>query len=308
MPRLSLPISLFLIAAATAAAEGPRRIAFREGSAFHQKIEMVQATDSSFNGDKMHNNQTMSFAMRLDVKKVHADGSADIEATYERVAYSMDGLPTGPVEYNSDKPPAEIQPAVAIWDAMRGAKMQLTMMPDGSVSKLDGYQALIERYATSLKTPNDALKKNAIESVKRQFGEDTLKSSFAQTWQVYPAAPAAGDTWTIESLYHAGISMKAANTYTAKPGKDGVAVFEVAGTISEDPAARPRESATSKMTITPTGTRKGTVEVREADGVPLRSTVEQDLKNTLTIESNGTTSKMEMTMKSKTTTEVSDAK
>jgi hypothetical protein len=74
------------------------------------------------------------------------------------------------------------------------------------------------------------------------------------------------------------------NTWTLKSRQDGVIFIDVQSTVEPNPNAPALEMGTAKVKHKLSGTQHGTIEMDEATGWVLRSTVKQDLSGDLSVE------------------------
>jgi hypothetical protein len=179
-----------------------------------QKLS-VEAKEKSFKLDRQS-----SWHVRLEVKEPHARGFL-ILALLTKVEQRLDGVA-----------PSDMLDRKVIAN-MQGASVTLLVAPDGRLLELQGHDAFIRRLAGD--------DKKLLDSVRTQFGESTMKETFADMFGPLPDKKVSmGDAWehtTLEAIPHFGsLRVKKRCVYEGK-AKDLERIACTTQTTFELPAA-----------------------------------------------------------------------
>jgi hypothetical protein len=221
--------------------------------------------------------QTIGMAYTYKVTKVESDGSALVDAVYEWILYSQDG-PMGKSEYDSSKPPATIPDAAVGYAALLGQGFSMKLTPLGEVADIQGVDALLSHILDVLNVPAGSARDAIQKTLEAQFGEEALAESFEKATAIYPDKPlSVGDSWSKKLALATGMPMIIDNTWTLKSRKDGVAFVDVKSKIAPNPDAKPLEISGMTVSYELSGDQSGSLELDEATGWPLKSTMKQNL-------------------------------
>lgn len=186
----------------------------------------------------------MGMQMAISTVDVDAAGNHALQFRYDRVKFRMSG---GGIKMKYDSRTDDPDnPATKAFGAMVGTALTFHLAPNGEVIKIEGADELAKRLAINLPGGEDALKKQ-LENTKSQLG---------QIFATFPDKPVGiGDTWITMFETSPGPQMKMAvhATYTLAERRDGKAIIEVSGKISD------MESGLS-------GNMSGSIRVDEATG------------------------------------------
>ncbi|MHC4404828.1 MAG: DUF6263 family protein [Planctomycetota bacterium] len=251
------------------------RLRFKEGDSIKQKMITDQQIVQTIQGQKQDMQQAMEMGMTQDVEKVNPDGSARIKVTYHSVKMVQQAPPpVGKIEYDSANPPANVHPMAAGMAALVGQSFTIEMTPEGTVTKVEGADEMLERIAEQVPAGGAMVK----EQLKKQFGDEALKQMMEKVTAIYPDNPVdIGDSWNTSIEVTTGFPISMENTYTLIARRDGVAVLDVRSTVKGNPNAKPIEMGPMKIKYNLSGSQYGETEIDEATGWPVKSTMKQDL-------------------------------
>lgn len=293
MSRCSLLISIALLVfnlagcagqAPPAAAPAPEvelRLAFSAGDTIDLLLTTEQTSTMSIMGREQATSQLFAAEIELDVIAVEADGSARLSATYTALRMTIDG-PAGAFEFDSASPPDPVPLAARAASALLGQSLTFRMTPRGVVSDVQGYEELQRRMLEDL--PGGAAAQAMIESNGGLLDDDGLAEMMQQLSGILPDRPVrVGDSWSRSASMTAAFAVQLENTWTLRDRRDGVAVIDVATSISSgsDPVTR---VGTMTMRHDLAGQQSGTIEIEEASGWPLRTRTESTFAGTMTME------------------------
>ena len=262
------------------------RLRLEPGKAYKLRMTAAQKITQTLAGMKQEMPQTTGFELRHDVKEVRDDGTAVIRVTYDSFQYKTEG-PMGKVDYDSSKPPAEeaLHPMAKGFAALVGESFWIDLTPLGRATRVEGADQLAARVAAKIEVPMESLRATVEQQMKDQFGDQALKETMEQMMGIYPDQPVGvGDSWSKKMVVTRGMPVVINNTWTLKSRREGVAFIDVQSSVEPNPDAEPMEMGPAKVKPRLAGTQQGSIEMDEATGWVLRSTVKQQLSGALTIE------------------------
>ncbi len=161
---------------------------------------------------------TIAQVMRMAVQDVAADGTATLRETFESVRMEQNS-PLGKTVFDSasTEKPADPNSATlgSVMSAMVGESITMVIGPDGTVGKVEGMSAIVDKAVKAL--PPGPAAAMAGEQLKGIMSDDAIRSMVGQSFGSFPDRPLkTGDTWTNESeqLNPVFGKMSAARTYT----------------------------------------------------------------------------------------------
>lgn len=114
------------------------------------------------------------------------------------------------------------------------------------------------------------------------FGDQAIKAMTGQTIAVCPDGPVGpGDTWHKKTSVSHGISVIIHETWTLKSRHNGVALLDLRSKVESNPNAPGFNVGIATVKSDLGGTRNGSVELDEATGCVLKSTIRQNLSGEL---------------------------
>ena len=256
----------------------------REGESYKARMVTDQKISQAVQGQKQEIPQTVSFGFTYNVKEVRDDGTAVVQVSYDSVQFKQEG-PMGKIEYDSASPSDSIHPMVKGFAALVGLGFSMEVTPTGKVVKVEGAGEMLSRMMESIDMPTPAARAAMEEKMKDQFGDQALKEMMEQMMAIYPDEPVAiGDSWSKRVVISKGTPMIMDNTWTLKSRGNGVAVLEVQSKVEPNPGAEAMEMGVAKVKQELRGAQSGTIELDEATGWTLRSTLNQKLSGNMVIQ------------------------
>ena len=255
------------------------RLRLEPGKAYKLRMTAAQTITQTMGGAKQEMAQTVGFQLKHDVQEVGDDGTAVIQVTYDSVQYKVDG-PIAQIDYDSSNPPPAdaLHPMVKGFAALVGESFWMDLTPQGQPTRIEGADQLVARVAEK----TDPMLENQL---KQQFGDQALKEMMEQMMGIYPDQPVAvGDSWSKKMVITKGLPMVMNNTWTLKSRQDGVAFIDVQSNLEPNPDAPALRMGPAKVKQQLSGTQQGSIEMDEATGWVLRSTVDQELSGDLAVE------------------------
>jgi len=250
-----------------------------KGDKYEYQTEVLQNITQNVMGQEIPIEMEMSQKYLMVIKD---KSSQEITAqyTYKEMSYIVSS-PMMKMGYDSRNPienPSEIDKLVGkMLGAFIDQSFTVVFAPDGSVKSISGMDEIVGKMIDVV-SPDDAMAAPLIASMQQQFGEDAMKTSFGQSFKIYPAnAVKPGDSWNSKSTTTANnMNVELNTTYSLKSNNKNVAIID----------------AVSEMNMTPgegmegniTGTQNGTMTLDSKTGIQISSDISQALKGTLHVQ------------------------
>jgi hypothetical protein len=236
-----------------------------------QTFNLLHVTESDISavamGQEMNRTQTHRIGYTFEIREVGDDGTATCKVTYKFVQMIMSSNGDRE-EYNSDKPPATVPESAKLMAALVGQSLSLRVSPAGRVLEVQGGETLYAKVMKEWGVANESMRATIEQQLRERFGTDAIRETMELAIGAYfPDKPVdIGDSWIKPMRTTLPYPMSVANTCTLKDRKAGLAVIDVAGKISTNPAAKLVQFGPMSVAFQVSGERKGQVEIEEATG------------------------------------------
>jgi hypothetical protein len=216
--------------------------------------------------------------------------------TYREVAYSISS-PMMKMGYDSKNPVENLSEMDKILYKIFGSMIDKPFMaviaPDGSVKSVTGMDAIAESMSAAI-SADGPMAAQIGEQMKQLFGGDAIKSSFEQSFKMYPAnAVNVGDSWNMENtMMISNMNASFKTKYTLKAVNRNMATIAVESTIEIETGA----GMEGKLA----GTQTGTIVVDTETGLHVTGDMLQNIVGI--VKAQGMEVQMEMTTNAKTST------
>jgi hypothetical protein len=269
-----------------------------EGETFTGQMEMEQDIDMNMMGQSMQMAQTMTYDYGYAVVSRSEDGVITLEQTLERLRGSNENPMAGSQSYDTDDEESSSQVGEQM-KAMIDVPIRMTITSKGDIQSVEGVEEIAAR-----------MQEEAMSEAQRKILEETLDAeSFTQNMQTfafYPDNPVAvGDTWDGSSQMNVGFPMQMDATYTLTEVKADTGYVDIMMDVYTPEDAEPMEMGGGTMTIDMTGTMSGTGKVDLVSGMMTSVTMDQQMEADATIDAQGRTMDMQMSITGTSTQTVS---
>jgi hypothetical protein len=257
-----------------------------EGENYKLQMTSEQTITQTMGEVKQETPQTTGFGLSHVVKEIRDDGTTVLQVTFDSLRLKQKG-PMGSVDYDSsNSPPVEsLDGMVKGLSTLVGKSFTVDLTPKGKATKVEGADELVALLKESIEIPIPMLQPVVEEQLKRQFGNEAMREMMEQMVGIYPDGPVGpGDSWNRKATVSRGISAIINDTWTLKSRQNGVAVLDLQSTVQPDPDAPALDMGVAKIKYELSGTRNGSVELDEATGWVVRSTIHQSLSGELKVE------------------------
>jgi hypothetical protein len=221
-----LPLAALGADTATTFAQTTLRYQFKAGNRIPYVLEQKIKMTINAQGNEVQMNIAQNVEITWNIASVDSDGKAKMTQKIGRIRFSMDGLPTGKIEFDSKdgkEPEGPVGKILApLLKSMAGAEISLTMDPQGRSSDVKVPKELV-----------DAVKNSpAAAQLGEMFSEEGFKRLAGQGGLVLSAEPVnKGSSWDqkIEMKLPVGkMTVDNKLTYEGPVERDGKTVQKVA--------------------------------------------------------------------------------
>jgi len=265
-----------------------------KGETYTYRIVSNQKINQSFGGQSMNINSVTEFLTEMKVKE-KTGNEVSVDYTYKEILLSVTN-PLMSIKVDTKKKDdnaSDMDKLIGnMLDCFIGKPIQVTLLQDGSVQSVSGYDAIMSEVQKILGSAN-AIQKQMANAFMQSFAEEGLKSSFEQMFKIYPDKEIKnGESWKIDLSLTLGAAMssKVNNTYTLKSVSNDVALLDVASIMSFNMSG-------SDSGIN--GDQKGEMKLNLKTGLPVQSKTEGTAKGKMTAQ--GIEITMDMTIQTTTT-------
>lgn len=199
--RIVALLALALAAVPLSAQDATLRYRWNKGEEVRYRITLD--TNSTVTGTpvgEMQVDQTLTQTIKVLVDDVTGDGTATLRQTFESVKMEMNG-PMGRLSYDTAAPRTDpnpmVQPLKQVLGAMVGETITVVQAADGTVRKVEGSSAIVEKIASGL--GEDPAAAALTQGLKSMLSDDAMRATLEQSFSKLPANPVkTGDTWNGE--------------------------------------------------------------------------------------------------------------
>lgn len=253
-----------------------------KGEKYTYRYVADQKTNQSFSGQDMQMNTVTEMLWELNIKEKNGN-EVSFDFIYKEIVMSI----TNPMmsfkidSKNKNSSASDMEKLIAnVLDCVIGKTLQVVVNSDGSVKSMTGYNAMSEEMQKILSSANEMTRQMSNMLVQQAFSEESMKSSFEQTFKIYPGKDvAAGDKWSYDfSSTVANMVTQNANTYTLKSVNNDVALLDVASVTNMKASEGMTGSGEMK------GESKGEIKLNAKTGMPVQSSTEGNTKGKLSMQ------------------------
>jgi hypothetical protein len=246
--------------------------------------------------------QIIGMGETFKVTDVDDEGAMTIKASFGPVYMKVEG-PQGTFEYDSEDPPDEVPLPAQGMAALVGCSFTVKFTPEGKIEELTGVDEMFDKIIEAIELPDEQMKDQMIEDMKKQFGGDALKEMMENMTAIFPDEPVGvGDFWKQKMAITRGFPMIIESTFTLAGREDGVAELEVESTIQPNPDAEPMKMGGMTMKIKLKGTQEGTLKIDEATGWFVEGKITQEMEGEMVMSgAPGMEEEMSLPMRIKST-------
>ncbi|MFC3197048.1 DUF6263 family protein [Parapedobacter deserti] len=251
------------------------RLNFQQGDKYLFSTAIKQNIEQEMMGQKMIITQDVATDYIYDVQSVQ-NGFTTIQVTIDGLKMDTDMGGIQRLRYDSDDPESGTSD-LQVMTNMIGKSFIVHINGEGSVKKVEGIAELIGFVDGA-----------QAELLKQVFGDSTMIQTLNQITDIYPNRKVAiGDTWTktfsgpiagfMQSTAASNFSLSEISGDMATLDFDGQMSFSKLPGGGSNPMLQGAE-------INLSGTQKGTLEVDTRSGMPLKTTMKQDVSGNIEVQ------------------------
>jgi hypothetical protein len=248
-----------------------------------EKYSYLQRMEMTSKQRVMEQELSMSLVFDMFYEMNVKDRGKDVtslEFVYNRVVMSL-STPAKVFNYDSGKVaenPSEIDRVFGgMLGALVGRVFGVDFAPDGSVKSMSGYDAIVKDMLGAV--PEHPAFQQVGEMLMKSFNADALKSTFEQSFKMYPDREVnVGDSWSTAITFAPFVmDSKIDNVYVLKSVAGDTAAVSMTGVFAFDVKSMANFAEGSKLS----GEYEGEIVLDIRTGMPVRAVVTQDMKGKL---------------------------
>ncbi len=271
LAKLTLPLILAMTTALSAQDKLDFKLNLEAGTGYIFTMDVDQTITQTVEDEQQTLVQQMLVAWDYDVLNKNKAGEAEIGLTYRRVKVSQD-YGHQQSEYDSDNPPAYLDPSMKGLAALPGSQLRVRFDRGGKVLEIKGIDEMLDKMIKSMELPDSPQKEMVIDNLRTQFGRDAMEQSLEQIAGFYPSKPVSiGESWNTKLNMTSGFPMTISSDYTLKSRADGVATIDVISRIASDSSSNTMTMGLLTMAYNIDGGQDGVITVDESTGLPVKS-------------------------------------
>ncbi len=255
--------------------EIPLKFNLKPGDKYLFSSVVKQDITQEMMGQKVVTKQDMSSDYIYDVQTVK-DGIATINVTFS--AIKMDTDVAGGMQqlhFDSDNPDADTG-ELKVLSNLVGKSFLLYVNEEGKVERIEGLAEMI-----------GSVDEQHAEILKQSFGDSSMIQSMNQITNIYPNKPVGkGDSWTKSSAGSVAgmLHSTATSDFSLSDISGDLALLAVDGQMVFSKLENSSNPLLQGAKFDLNGTQKGTLEVDIKSGLPVRTTLKQNISGTLEIQ------------------------
>lgn len=255
------------------------------GESYTIRMAAEEKLSQTILGQKQDATNVMTLECTYHVQKVDADGTALVNFTYDSIFLKQHSPDGTTIEYDSSDPPAILNPALFGYAALLGQSFSIVLLPNGKIRDIQGIDEIIKGLIDQFRPLDEAARASIEKSISEQINDEAIKKMMSQVTDIYPDKPVGiGDSWSREVSIYSRLPMILAINFTLKARKSGVAIIEVRSVAKTNPKSEPFEMEGVKLRCNVSGNMKGTMEIEESTGWPIRLRLTERISGQMKLE------------------------
>lgn len=255
-----------------------------EGLSRTSRVTTTQHIVQTLQGQTIDMEQSIIMEYIYDVLTVTEEGDATIKLTYSKIGFIQDG-PLGKTEYRSWEEGKEVPLMAQGFASLVGQSVTMTLTPQGRVSEVSGFDALLDQVMKNFDMPSGSeMKEQLEENLRKQFGDVAFKETMEKMFAIYPDKPVGiGDSWSAEYTLTAGFPMIISNTWTVKAIVGDKVTVGVNSTIQPNKEGTLPQIGGVNITYEIQGTQQGHIILDTLSGWLWEGEVKQQMDGTMSM-------------------------
>lgn len=246
-------------------------------------MQTNQSVTQTVDGFDHTMNQEMTIRWNYDVIGKDGQGNYDIKLTYSGIK-SKQSMEERTVEYDSDNPPAYLDPSMKSSEAMIGSELELKISTSGKTVAINGADSLVAEMIAALALPSSPRNDAFIKDLSDKFGAKALTQSMDQITSYIPIKPVrVGDSWKSETTMNFGFPMRIVSEYSLVSVEDSVVIVHDSSNVITNPDDNKVITGELSMAYDITGTQTGSIEIDKITGLPIRSQLDLNSNGDVTV-------------------------
>ncbi len=196
MKNTLLKILALFVLVTTANAQDILQYKLVVNDTFNVTQKATQDIIQDMNGQKHEMKNELEADFTFIVKEVN-DNSYSIDFTFDRFKMVTTSNLYGEImNVDTSEEASEDDMEAKIFSGLLNSKLLMVMQKDGKIVSIEGTDRLVQKMIDGTGIEDDFTKELMGESMKKEFGNESLSSSFEQMTYIYPLNKVnIGDTW-----------------------------------------------------------------------------------------------------------------
>ena len=196
MKNTLLKILALFVLVTTANAQDILQYKLVVNDTFNVTQKATQDIIQDMNGQKHEMKNELEADFTFIVKEVN-DNSYSIDFTFDRFKMVTTSNLYGEImNVDTSEEASEDDMEAKIFSGLLNSKLLMVMQKDGKIVSIEGTDRLVQKMIDGTGIEDDFTKELMRESMKKEFGNESLSSSFEQMTYIYPLNKVnIGDTW-----------------------------------------------------------------------------------------------------------------
>lgn len=254
-------------------------------------------SEQKIDGDALHVAQSIGFGATYEVLGIESNGTILMGFRCDSVTYRQESQ-GGVISYNSADTVSEVPDAAIGYSAIYGTSFTFTIRPDGRVVALQGTDSMRSGVIERLANDGEPLTGFLERTIMGVLSDSSLRESIEGIFAWYPDHPVGvGDSWKRREVLSQNIPMDLDNEYELTSITGGRINLKVEASVTSRSDRPSTDSLHQTIQYDLSGSRTGTMEVDQSNGLLRSSDITQELEGSVGYARGGAGVKVRMTTK-----------
>ena len=234
-------------------------------------------------GQKMTSGIDMDFRYLMSLEKIDSVGNNILKSTIGDMKFKIGMMGMSMGFDSKEKVDTNHEDAMSsmfrkIFSGMVNKSFMVTVGPKGDVLKVDGLEELVSGMMDAIPGTEES-KTKMKEQLNQSFGEQQIKQSFGQIFNLYPDKPVkTGDSWNKEMDYElSGMKSKQLVTYKVKDITSDKVILDLKGDIKLSGNSQ-KDTSVTMPAMNIGGSENGTITLDRTSGLASSGDIDMTIK------------------------------
>ncbi len=253
-----------------------------EGAVYELSTTSDQVIEQTIAGQENKIEQKVTMNYTFSVEEVDESGTAMISIVYDAVKMQQKMSNGMAFSYDSTDKDASVPNAAKGFAGLVGRGFKMKMTPDGTVTDIQGVDAMIDALVEGLDQVNPAMKSQMRDVFKGQFGETAIRENMENMMGFYPKNPVAvGESWGSEMRLTSAMPAEIKAKWILTERFDGKVRIDMTSTVEPLEDAEPVDMGPMQLKYELSGEQKGYLVLDEKTGWTEKSEINQEFSGVI---------------------------